>query len=252
MPREISTAALVNSATLTPDGKEKILYHNGYTNYTLAMKKIMEKAGIENADTVLVTGYSAGGFAAAPLADDVFTHYFPNAANKNVIVDASLLLYDWHSTAVNVWKSPAAISGKLTTDNLTLDCLRALREKYGDAIHLLFDCSTRDGDLAKMQNYLSNGIMEVDEDVADNFQKMLKDTIPQFQEIGVNLFLFDGIAYYDDPRNMTAHTIIATPVVWLPFEEQNKSVAQWLTDGINGKLNDYGLELVNKEYPKTK
>ena len=103
-----------------------------------------------------------------------------------------------------------------------------------------------------MQNYLSNGIMEVDEDVADNFQKMLKDTIPQFQEIGVNLFLFDGIAYYDDPRNMTAHTIIATPVVWLPFEEQNKSVAQWLTDGINGKLNDYGLELVNKEYPKTK
>lgn len=234
------------------DGKEKILYHNGYTNYTLAMKKIMERAGIENADTVLVTGYSADGFAAAPLADDVFTHYFPNAANKNVIVDASLLLYDWHSTAVNVWKSPAAISGKLTTDNLTLDCLRALREKYGDAIHLLFDCSTRDGDLAKMQNYLSNGIMEVDEDVADNFQKMLKDTIPQFQEIGVNLFLFDGIAYYDDPRNMTAHTIIATPVVWLPFEEQNKSVAQWLTDGINGKLNDYGLELVNKEYPKTK
>ncbi len=231
------------------DGKEKILYHNGYTNYTLAMKEIMEKAGIENADIVLVTGYSAGGFAAALLADDVYTNYFPKAAGKNVLVDASLLLYDdWHDVAVNVWKTPKEISKKLTSGNLTLDCLRALREKYGDGIHLLFDCSTRDGDLAKMQNYLSNGIMEVDEEVADVFQQILKDTIPAFQEAGVSLFLFDGIAWYDDPRNMTAHTIIATPVVWAPFEEQGQSVAGWLWDVIEGKPEDYGLELVNKEY----
>ncbi|WP_303806487.1 pectin acetylesterase-family hydrolase [Ruminococcus flavefaciens] len=67
------------------DGKEKILYHNGYTNYTAAMKQIMEKAGIENADTVLVTGYSAGGWGAAILADDVYTNYFPNAVNKNLL-----------------------------------------------------------------------------------------------------------------------------------------------------------------------
>ena len=96
------------------DGKEKILYHNGYTNYTLAMKEIMEKAGIENADIVLVTGYSAGGFAAALLADDVYTNYFPKAAGKNVLVDASLLLYDdWHDVAVNIWKTPKEISEKL-------------------------------------------------------------------------------------------------------------------------------------------
>ena len=35
------------------------------------------------------------------------------------------------------------------------------------------------------------------------------------------------------------------------FEEQKKSVAEWLTDAINGKLNDYGIDLVNKDYPKT-
>ena len=160
------------------DGKEKILYHNGYNNYTLAMKEIMEKAGIENADTVLVTGYSAGGFATALLSDDVYTNYFPNAASKNVLVDASLLLYDgWHKVAADVWATPKEISDKLTTDNMTLDCLKSLREKYGDKIHLMFDCSTRDGDLAKMQNYLDNGIMDVDEDVADVFQQILKDTI---------------------------------------------------------------------------
>lgn len=234
------------------DGKEKILYHNGYVNYTAAMEQVLEKAGIENADTVVVTGYSAGGFATALLADDVFTKYFPDAESKNVLVDASLLLYDdWHDVAVNVWQTPTEISDKLTTNNLTLDCLRALNEKYGDDIHLLFDSSTRDGDLAKVQNYLDNGIMEVDESVADTYQKILRDTIPQFQKSGVSLFIWDGLQWYDDPRNLTMHTIIAVPYVWSPFEEQKKSVAEWLTDAIDGNLHDYGLDLVDKVYEKT-
>ena len=196
-----------------------------------------------------MTGYSAGGFATALLSDDIFTNYFPNANSKNVLVDASLLLYDnWHEVATDVWQTPKEISDKLTTNNLTLDCLKSLREKYGNDIHLLFDCSTRDGDLAKVQNYLDNGIMDVDEEKGDIFQQILKDTIPEFQEIGVSLFIFDGISWYDDPRNLTAHTIISTPAVWLPFEQQGKSVSGWLNDAINGNLKDYGVELVDKEY----
>ena len=231
------------------DGKEKILYHNGYTNYTAAMKQIMEKADIENADTVLVTGYSAGGWGAAILADDIYTNYFLNAANKTLFVDSSMALYDdWHDTAVNVWQSPKSITDNIKTDNLTMDMLRHLREKYGDGIHLLYGTSTRDGDLAKVQHYFQNGIMDVDETVADIYQQTLKEAIPQFKELNVSLFIWDGISYYNDPRNMTSHTIIATPVVWVPFEEQNKSVAEWLTDAIDGNLNDYGLDLVNKTY----
>ena len=234
------------------DGKEKILYHNGYNNYTLAMQEIMEKAGIEDADTVLVTGYSAGGFATALLSDDIYTNYFPNAQNKNVLVDASLIEYDdWKDVAENVWATPTEISDKLITDNLTLDCLRSLHEKYGENIHLMFDCSTRDGDLAKVQHSLQNGLSmqnDVDETQGDEFQETLKRNIPLFQEAGVSLFIFDGVAWYDDPRNLTAHTIISTPVVWLPFEEQGQSVAGWLTDAINGDMKDCGLDLVNKKY----
>lgn len=234
------------------DGKEKILYHNGYNNYTLAMKEIMEKAGIEDADTVLVTGYSAGGFATALLSDDIYTNYFPDAHNKNVLVDAALIEYDnWKYTAENVWATPKEISDKLTTDNLTLDCLWSLREKYGDEIHLMFDCSTRDGDLAKVQHSLQNGLSmqnDVDESQGDEFQETLKNNIPLFKEAGVSLFIFDGVAWYDDPRNLTAHTIISTPAVWLPFEEQGQSVCGWLYDCINGNLKDYGIDLVNKQY----
>lgn len=231
------------------DGKEKTLYHNGYINYTETMEQVMGKAGISDADTVVVTGYSAGGFAAALLSDDVFSNYFPNAESKNVLVDASLLVNDdWHDIAVNVWHSPESISDKLVSNNLTLDCLKALNDKYGNDIHLLFDSSTRDGDLAKVQNYFDHGIMDVDESAADVYQQILKETIPQFQEANVSLFIWDGVAWYDDPRNMTAHTIIATPAVWLPFEEQQQSVAGWLNDTIDGKCLDYGVELVNKEY----
>lgn len=231
------------------DGKEKILYHNGYVNYSEAMKMVMNMSGLDNIDTVLVTGYSAGGFGAALLSDDVFTNYFPNAESKNVLVDASLLLNDdWHNIATDVWQTPKEISDKLVSNNLTLDCLASLHEKYGEDIHLLFDCSTRDGDLAKVQNYFDDGIMDVDEKQADEFQQILKKTIPQFKEAGVSLFIWDGVAWYDDPRNMTAHTIIATPAVWLPFEEQNKSIAQWLADAIDGNLSDYGVELIDKKY----
>lgn len=231
------------------DGEEKILYHNGYVNYTETMQKIMSLAGIEDADTVLVTGYSAGGWGAALLADDIYTNYFPDAANKNVLVDSSMALYDgWRDVAINVWQTPESISDKISSDNLTMDCFRALREKYGDGIHLLYDSSTRDGDLAKVQNYFQNGIMDVDEAVADVYQQTLRDAIPQFQEIGVSLFLWDGVSWYGDPRNMTAHTIIATPAVWLPFEEQGQSVAGWVVDAINGNLKDYGLELIEKQY----
>lgn len=231
------------------DGREKILYHNGYVNYTETMRKVTELAGVDNPDAVVVTGYSAGGFATALLSDDIFTNYFPNAESKNVLVDASLLLHnDWHTIATDVWQTPKEISDKLTGNNLTLDCLTALHEKYGDGIHLLFDCSTRDGDLAKVQNYFDTGVMDVSEKEADIFQQILKDTIPQFKEIDVSLFIWDGAPWYDDPRNMTAHTIIATPAVWLPFEEQKQSVAGWLSDAINGEAKDYGLDLVNKQY----
>lgn len=164
-------------------------------------------------------------------------------------MDAALLLNDdWRTIATDVWQTPKEISDKLTSNNLTLDCLTALHEKYGDTIHLLFDCSTRDGDLAKVQNYFDSGVMDVTEKEADIYQQILRDTIPQFKEIGVNLFIWDGVAWYDDPRNMTAHTIIATPAVWLPFEEQKQSVAGWLTDAVNGELKDYGLDLVDKQY----
>lgn len=231
------------------DGKEKVLYHNGYVNYQEAMDKIMDLSGLENPDTVLVTGYSAGGFGAALLADDIFTNYFPTAPNKNVLIDSSLLLHkDWKTIATTVWEAPETITEKIKTDNLTLDMLTALREKYGEDIKLLFDSSTRDGDLAKVQNYFDTGVMDVSEKEADIYQKILKDTVAEFHKQKVSTFIWDGVKWYDDPRNLTAHTIISTPAVWFPLESNQQSISVWIEDAIKGNLKDYGTELLDKVY----
>ena len=80
-------------------------------------------------DTLLVTGFSAGGFATSLLADDVIDR-FPSAENVIICVDSSLLLYNgWHETAVDLWQAPTEISDRLTTNNLVLDSLTYLEKQ---------------------------------------------------------------------------------------------------------------------------
>ncbi len=232
------------------NGKEKTLYHYGYKNYTEGMKNVQKYTHIDNPDAVLVTGYSAGGFDAAMLADDIFTNYYPNAVSKTVLVDSSLLILDdWHSVATEVWKTPTSISTNITSDNITLDCLTALHSKYEDKVNILFDSSTRDGDLAEVGNYFATGKLEVDEEQGDIYQQILKREMVKFKEqAGVYLFIWDGLPWYDDPRNLTMHTIIATPTCLTKFEDFNISIVEWAMNAVNGKLEDYGLDLVNKKY----
>lgn len=239
------------------DGKEKILYHNGYNNFTAAMKKVMKKAGIENADAVVVTGYSAGGWAASLLADDVFSIYFPNAQRKTVLVDSSMALFDdWKDVAKNVWQSPQHIVDRINTDNIVLDSLIALHERHGDDVNILFDCSTRDGSLAQVQRYFKDkvidettGEMPVEESDADVFQASLKDFVYKLKEQANGyVFIFDGYDWYGDPRNMTSHTIISVPIVFEKRNDTGKSIAEWLEDAINGEYADFGLSLLDKDY----
>ena len=234
------------------DGNKRILYHHGYTNYTAVMQKALELGGISDPEAVLVTGYSAGAGAASLLANDVFTSWFPNAESKTVLVDSMLMLIDdWHGISADVWKSPAEITDRLKTDNIVLDSLTALRNDFGDDVTILFDCSTRDGELIRAQNLFDNGKPEADEARGDLFQQTLKDNIPAFKEIGAYLYIWDGLKWYDDSRNLTMHTIIASPDVYSDPNAFGCSVAQWAYKAANGEMNDYGLELVDKVYEKT-
>lgn len=239
------------------DGKEKTLYHNGYTNFRAAMDLVFEKAGIENAEAVLVTGYSAGGWGASLLADDVFSDYFPNAASKTVLVDSSIGSYkDWKGVAEQVWQAPKHIVDRIRTNNITYDSLAALYEKHGDAVNILFDCSTRDGDLAKVGRYFRDlvldeetGEMPIEDKDGDIFQAFLKDFVTDLKaNTNANVFIFDGYTWYDRPYNLTSHTIISTPYVFEHLNNTGSSIAEWVVDAMNGSPRDYGLDLVDKAY----
>lgn len=224
------------------NGKEKVIYHQGYKNYSLLMNSVLKY--VEDSDTLLVTGFSAGGFATSLLADDVID-YFPQATNITVCVDSSLLLYDgWKDTATNLWKSPAEISDRLIGNNIVLDSLTALHEKRGNEVKILFDCSYRDDTLQQYQAYINYGKMEKNKDNGDLFQKDLKDMVNALQNNipDIGIYIWDYKA--DSSTKNTQHTIISSD--FLVQLEDGKSIADWLWDSVNGEVKTYGLHLLDK------
>ena len=228
----------------TKNGKDKTVYHNGYNNYSAYIDEVKKYIG--EPDTLLVTGFSAGGFATSLLADDVIDR-FPTAENITVCVDSSLILYDgWHDTAVNLWKSPSEISDRLTTDNLVLDSLTALHQKRGNSVKILFDCSYRDDTLQQYQAYINNGKMDKTKELGDQFQNDLKDMVEgllaNIPDVGIYIWSFNE----DDKTKNTQHTIISSNV----FDKlgNDKSVCEWIYDAVNGNVKSYGLGLLDNEY----
>ena len=222
--------------------KEKVVYHNGYNNYSAFIDAAMPYAG--NPDALLITGFSAGGFATSLLADDVIDR-FPSAKNITVCVDSSLLLYDgWHETAAELWKSPTAISDRLKSSNLVLDSLTALYNKRSDTVKILFDCSYRDDTLQQYQAYIRTGTMTKSEENGDLFQKDLAEMTNGLQENipGVGIYIWK---YGEDSKTRnTQHTIISSNV----FDklEDGVSVADWIYAAVKGDVQSHGLELLGR------
>lgn len=223
---------------------EKTVYHTGYNNYSAFVEQIKPYVG--EPDTLLVTGFSAGGFATSLLADDVIDR-FPSAGNVTVCVDSSLLLYDgWHDTAVDLWRTPSEISDRLTTDNLVLDSLTALYEKRGDSVKILFDCSYRDDTLMQYQSYIDTGKMDKTKELGDDFQQDLKEMVTALQENIPNVGIYIWSYREDADTHNTQHTIISSNV----FDSlgNDRSVGEWIFDAVNGDVRTYGLELLDKEF----
>ena len=232
-----------HAGTGTYEGK-KTVYHKGYSNYAAYVEQIKKYAG--EPDTLLVTGFSAGGFAASLLADDVISR-FPSAENVTVCVDSSLLLYDgWHDTAVHLWKSPKEISERLTTDNLVLDSLTALHRKRGDSVKILFDCSFRDDTLMQYQSYINSGKMDQTKELGDQFQRDLREMVIGLETNIPNAGIYIWNSGEDAKTHNTQHTIISSNV----FEElgNDRSVGEWIFDAVNGDVRTYGLELLDKSF----
>ena len=232
-----------HAGTGTYEGK-KTVYHTGYNNYSAYVEQVKQYIG--EPDTLLVTGFSAGGFATSLLADDVIDR-FPSDENVTVCVDSSLLLYDgWHETAADLWEAPTEISDRLTTNNLVLDSLTALHEKRGDSVKILFDCSYRDDTLMQYQSYIDSGKMDKTKELGDHFQRDLREMVNGLQTNIPDVGIYIWSCGENAETHNTQHTIISSNV----FDNlgNDRSVGEWIFDAVNGDVKTYGLELLDKSF----
>lgn len=224
------------------DGNPQVLHHHGYTNFKLMMEMILPYIG--DPEAVLVTGWSGGGFGASFLAEEIFKDYFPRVQNKTVLVDAAFLLKDdWKNIADNVWGTPEHIADRFTGDNLVLDSIHSLSENVTDA-KILFLCAVRDEALTKYQNYLDTGSFEANKAAGKEFEKNLKDMVDELLTLpNTSAFICSDI---DNDTDLMAHTV--TMIQFVDARYGGIKVSDWLMDAINGKLTNYGLDLVNRQY----
>lgn len=229
------------------DGSKQILYHHGYTNYQLMMKEALKYIG-NNPEQVLITGASAGGFGASILADNV-TSFFPDTRDFTVYVDSSLLLYDkWNYVMTDVWGSPVELSDPVQSNNITLDSLKNFKKKHEDA-NILFGSSIRDYNLSMMQTYLDYGTLNMTpgQKEGDRYQNILKTMIEDMQrEIpDCGIYIWDNVAQKEG--HLSIHTAQGTKI-FFEKREEGSTLAEWVSDAVNGNIKSYGLDLVDKKY----
>lgn len=227
------------------DGSKQVLHHHGYTNYRAALYETMKHIG-HNPQQILVTGFSAGGFGTALLTDDVM-RTFPNCSDVTSYVDSGFMIYPgWPEVARNVWKAPKKIAERIHSDNITLDCLQALRQDHGDQVKIAFSCSTRDAALSEYINYVEKDQLYADKESGIQFQKELKQMCDALQQAIPNIALF----IFDTPdenaakkaEGLTKHCIGAADKMVV----EGITAAQWLWDAVCGNPRQVGLSLLDQ------
>lgn len=227
---------------ISADEKETIICHNGYDNCMALLDALCPLMG--EPDALLIAGYSAGGFGAAMLAEDIIG-FFPDTQNITVCTDGALLIHEnWRGVAADRWHAPEKLVKRMNSGNLTLDHLTALHEAHPD-VKILYTCSLRDGGLAKYQSYIDGNEYAASEIYGDMMEANLCTTVAALQENipGCGIYVWDDLPY-GDFKTLTKHTILTSASM---FEEmEGATVGAWIHDAVEGRVESYGLELLEK------
>lgn len=228
----------------TEKGEERVLHHKGYDNYRILIDKVKEF--VPAPEKLLVTGFSAGGFATALLTDDLIK-VFPACNDVTCFPDAALLRYSgWRETAEKCWGAPDEIAARLVSDDIVLDQLTALHKNHGDRVKIIYCCSHRDALLAQYQHFLDRGDMRgADSADGDRFHDMLKDfcekLIAEIPDVGT--FIYDAPHEENQPNDLTKHGINMTDMVFT-FQQDGIACIDWIYDAVCGDCKKIGLKLL--------
>lgn len=228
------------------DGTGRILRHRGYTNYKSLIGET--KKYIADPDQLLVTGFSAGAFAAALLTDDIMDE-FPNCTDVSCFPDSAQLLFgDWQNTARKFWNAPDAVCARLTGENITLDSLVALHKKRKN-VKIFYACSVRDNMLSAYQHYVDFGEMtgatREDGELFEKRYAQMAETLMQSIE-GIGLYVSDKPAEGDDgAKGLTQHCMNMSDMAFT-YTQEGVSFMDWIWGCANGNMRRVGLSLLKK------
>ena len=231
------------------DGSDAVLHHHGYENYRAIMDEATWSAYIsEQPDELLVAGYSAGGYGAAMLTEDLIENYFPEAGHVTLCVDSSLLLLDnWQKVFRDVWNAPEKFTEKIRTNNLIVDFMGDLYDTYGDRMTYLYIGSVRDGALTRYQTYFDFGVYAASNRNVGAYTMYLRDMILKLNERvpTIGIYLFDRLPFSIRPNQflLTQHTILETRTVFWRLTNRTP-VILWLDRAVSGDVTSLGLDLL--------
>ena len=223
------------------DGSKRILKHHGYRNAMAVIEQA--KMYLPSPKRLVIAGVSAGGFGTALLSDSVIA-LFPECEDITVCVDSSLLFANWGKIAREVWHTPAHIQKNLISDNLTLDCLTALYEKYGTRVKILFASSVRDALLVEAQNGLEGKKLTFDKSSGKRYQEKLKEMCANLQKRipHVGLYIFE--APMDQPgfdeAELTKHCLLDNGLFYTHTQD-DVTPAQWLLSAVDSNVKKIGM-----------
>ena len=225
------------------DGTPRLMGCHGYKNALAVID--MAKKWIGTPEKLLITGVSAGGFGTALLSDDVIGK-FPGCGDITVAVDSSLLIRDdWQRIAREVWHSPEHIWKRLTGDNITLDSLTALHEKYRDSISYLIISSVRDALLVEALNGLDGKKLTFDKASGvryhETLKKMCADLEERIPKCGLYIFEAPMDQKGFDDSGLTKHCVLDGPYMY-NHSEDGVTPCQWLLDAVNGMVMRIGMD----------
>ena len=232
------------------EGKERTVHFHGWKN-AQAILDVVKRNFIPEPEELLVTGFSAGGFATALLTDTLMG-MFPSIQKCWCMPDGALMAWPGNQAiARDFWKAPASVWQGMTGKGFVLAPLLNLRKKHGEKVQLLYICSTRDAALCTF--CCEDGIHRnppATPKNADAFEAMLKEFVDTLTaaEPDTSIFLYDtpDAGYpVEDPEKakVTQHTIIMTGTVY-ETRSDGKTVAEWLKETMEGKPQVLGKSLL--------
>lgn len=222
-------------------GERKVLHCHGYRNFKESMSKIKEYFPF--AETLLITGMSAGAFAVPALSSEIIDNY-PDCKDITVYSDSALYMKDdWNEVATRVWNSPDRIKQAVKTKNIAADWYRLLMEEKGNNIRYLYSCSVHDFGFTTYMNYMNKGEFAAAEEVCEQFKKDLKAHITELKQINPEFGCYINQFKYPGSKIATEHCVLFS-TSFTQRSVDGVAPANWLWDAVNRNVYDVGLNLL--------